>query len=32
LPDAAGEAERRFGDWQVYTVTDGQFAEGGAVA
>lgn len=32
LPDAAGEAERRFGDWQVYTVTDGQFAGGGAAA
>jgi len=32
LPDAAGEAERRFGDWQVYTVTDGQFSEGGAAA
>ncbi len=31
-PDAAVEAERRFGDWQIFTVQDGQFTEGGTAA
>ena len=31
-PDAAVESERRFGDWQLFAVKDGNFTEGGAAA